>query len=155
MNDSDVSWDLITDSDFDDITRDDFAGEDALDLLSVGSEDLGHFGLVFFKSFDGRLGVLFLPDSDDSVCDENEKDDKGLDKGGDALIVFAALFEEGEDEGDAGREEEDSDEEIFELLDDELHQGLALFGRKLVETISFLVISDLNIYEKKVPNVFK
>ena len=146
LNDADVSWDLVTDSDFDDITGDDFSGEDALDLLSVRSEDLGHFRFVFFKRFDCRLGVLFLPDSDNSVRDENEEDDKRLDKGGDAFVVLAALFEERENEGNAGGEEEDSDEEIFELLDDQLHQRLAFFGRKLVQAISLLVIGDLKIF---------
>ena len=151
LEDSDISGDLVTDGDFDDITGDDFSGEDSLDLFSIGSEDLAHLGLVLLQGFDGGLGVLFLPDTDDGVGDEDEEDDKGLDKGSDSLVV---VFEEGEDKGDAGSEEEDSNEQVFELLDNEFHEGFAFFGGEFVEAISFLVVGDLEKKVNKKPRSF-
>ena len=67
-----------------------------------------------------------LPDTDNSVGDQDEQDDKGLDEGGDRVVIL----EEGEDEGDDGGEEQDLDKEIVELLEHQLPQGFSLLGGK-------------------------
>jgi hypothetical protein len=52
---------LVAHSYFDDVTRDELARFDALDLTwSILSNDFGDFGLVFFESFDGTLCIAFL-----------------------------------------------------------------------------------------------
>ena len=60
--------------------------------------------------------LSYLPDTNNGVGNEDKKDDKGLDKGGDGVVVL----KEGEDKGDDGGEEEDLDEEVIELFQDQL-----------------------------------
>ena len=63
----------------------------------------------------------YLPDTNNSVGNEDEEDDKGLDEGGDGVVVF----KEGEDEGDDGGEEEDLDEQVVKLFQDQLENSLS------------------------------
>ena len=65
--------------------------------------------------------MSYLPDTDNSVGNEDEEDDKGLDEGGDGVVVF----KEGEDEGDDGGKEEDLDEQVVKLFQDQLENGLS------------------------------
>ena len=79
-----------------------------------------------------RLEVFFdllshLPDTDNSVGDQDEQDDKGLDEGGDRVVIL----EEGEDEGDDGSEEENLDKEVIKLFQDKLENGLSSLYRQL------------------------
>ena len=58
---SNISRDFVAHSHFDDVTRNELARFDALDLTrSILSNDFGDFGLVFFESFDGTLCIAFL-----------------------------------------------------------------------------------------------
>ena len=68
-----------------------------------------------------------LPDTDNSVGNQDEQDDKGLDEGGDRVVIL----EEGEDEGDDGGEEQDLDEQVIELFQDQLKDGLSLLDGQL------------------------
>ena len=79
-----------------------------------------------------RLEVFFdllshLPDTDNSVGDQDEQDDKGLDEGGDRVVIL----EEGEDEGDDGGEEKNLDKEVIKLFQDKLENGLSSLYRQL------------------------
>ena len=59
--DSDVSRHFVTDRHFDDVSRNQLSGLDALDLSgSILSHDFRDFGLVLFECFDGALGIPFL-----------------------------------------------------------------------------------------------
>ena len=71
--------------------------------------------------------MSYLPDTDNSIGNEDEEDDKGLDEGGDGVVVF----KEGEDEGDDGGEEEDLDEQVVKLFQDQLENGLSSLHRQL------------------------
>ena len=77
--------------------------------------------LVFFHL------LSHLPDTDNSVGDQDEQDDKGLDEGGDRVVIL----EEGEDEGDDGGEEQDLDKQVIELFQDQLKDGLSLLDGQL------------------------
>ena len=48
---------------------------------------------MYLEGLDGGLGVPFLPDADDGVGDENEKDDERFDKGRDRFVF---IFEKGQ-----------------------------------------------------------
>ena len=74
------------------------------------------------------MKLSYLPYSHDGVCEQDEQDDEGLDKGGDRVL---ALLEEGQHEGDGRGQQEDLDQEVVELLQHQLPQGAALLGREL------------------------
>ncbi len=70
----------------------------------------------------------YLPNSHDGVGDEDEENDEGLHKGRDGLLT---LLEEGQDEGDDGSQQEDLNQQVVELLQHQLEQGLALLRGEL------------------------
>merc|ERR1712013_825201 len=88
---------------------------------------------------DSLLSVPLLPDADNSVGDQDEQDDKGLDEGGDRVVIL----EEGEDEGDDGGEEQDLDEQVIELFQDQLKDGLSLLDGQLIGAVLLLVLLHL------------
>ena len=51
---------------------------------------------LYLEGFNGIFGIFLLPDTDNGVCDENEENDKGFNKGGDAF--FFVVFKKGQDE---------------------------------------------------------
>lgn len=112
LEDSEIGWDLVANTDVDHVTWHEVTSKDLLNLTrSVLSEDLGHSWLVLLESLNSALGVLLLPDTDASVGDENGEDDEWLDESAEHRVLFAifGLFEESEHEGDAGGKQENSD----------------------------------------------
>ena len=83
--------------------------------------------------------MSYLPDTDNSVGNEDEEDDKGLDEGGDGVVVF----KEGEDEGDDGGEEEDLDEQVVKLFQDQLENSLSSLHGQLIGAVFLLVLLHL------------
>ena len=76
---------------------------------------------IFFKF------TPYLPDTNNSIGDEDEQDDKGFNKGGDRVVIF----KEGEDEGDDGGEEKNLDKEVIKLFQDKLENCLSSLYRQL------------------------
>jgi hypothetical protein len=90
-------------ADFNDISGDELTGLDFADVSVVlSTQDLGHLGLKLLQCIDGILSVALLtqtshtgtlanhaclPHSDDSIADENHKNNKWLDKSGDLLLL--------------------------------------------------------------------
>jgi len=103
----DVGGNFVADGDVDDVAGDELVGPDALE--TPVANDFGDFRLVFFQRLDGVFGVLLLPDADDGVGYEDEKDDEGFDVGGDLLLLVVVLLEDGQRKRDDGGEEENLD----------------------------------------------
>ena len=76
---------------------------------------------IFFKF------TPYLPDTNNSIGDKDEQDDKGFNKGGDRVVIF----KEGEDEGDDGSEEKNLDKEVIKLFQDKLENCLSSLYRQL------------------------
>jgi len=150
FQDSEIGWDLVTNRNVNNITWNKISGENLLDLAwSVLSEDFGHGWLVFFQGFDGGFGVLFLPDTDASVGDQNGKNDQWFDEGAENGVFNALLFllKKSENEGDTGGEKEDSDEKIFELFNNHSPEGFAFFWWHFVSAPFLSVGFDLELAE--------
>ena len=101
-----------------------------LNLQKSSEYEGGPASLVPIKKYlrhDSQIDV-YLPDSDDGVCDEDEQNDKWFDEGGDRVLVF---LKEGQDKGDDGGQQKDLDQQVIKLLEDQLPQGLALLGWQL------------------------
>merc|ERR1719342_2034219 len=140
LHEPEVSGHTVTDGDLNDVSRDDVDGLDLLHAILVGPDHLAGLGLVLLQSLDSLLSVPLLPDTDNSVGDQDEQDDKGLDEGGDRVVIL----EEGEDEGDDGGEEQDLDKQVIELFQDQLKDGLSLLNRQLVGAVLLLVLLHLS-----------
>jgi hypothetical protein len=113
LEDSDISWDLVTNSNINDIAWNEIAGKNLLNLAwSVLSEDFGHGWFVFFQSFNSGFGVLFLPDTDAGVGDQDGQNDQWFDEGTENRVfyTFFLFFKKSEDKRDHGGEKENSDE---------------------------------------------
>merc|ERR1712073_76498 len=139
LHEPEVSGHTVTDGDLNDVSRDDVDGLDLLHAVLVGPDHLAGLGLVLLQSLDSLLSVPLLPDTDNSVGDQDEQDDKGLDEGGDRVVIL----EEGEDEGDDGGKEQDLDKQVIELFQDQLKDGLSLLHGQLIGAILLLVLLHL------------
>merc|ERR1712106_902528 len=102
ITETDVSGDLVSNSDFQDVSRDNLNRLNLLDTILVRTDDLASLGLVFLESLNSRLCISLLPDTNKSVENENEQDDERFNKSCDGVIVF----KEGQDKRNDGSEQQ-------------------------------------------------
>jgi hypothetical protein len=129
LQNSDISWDLVTNSNVNDITWNQITGSDLLDLTwSILSEYLGHGWFVFFQGFDSRFSILFLPDTDASVGNQNSQNNQWFDESAQHRVTLFMIFEKSQNKGDTGGGKKNSDQKIFELFDNHSPEGFTFFG---------------------------
>jgi hypothetical protein len=83
-------------------------------VIEVNKSEKGKRARAYIYRF---LCVCLLDDTDGCVCEEDEKNYKGLGECAEKRTTFLSFYES-ENEGDNGRCEQDENELILELLED-------------------------------------
>merc|ERR1712072_700826 len=131
LGETEISWDFVSNRNLKDVSRNNVNSLDLLNAILVRADDLSSLWLVFLECLNSRFCISLLPYTNNSVGNENEKDDERFNKSCDGIIIF----KEGEDKGDDGSEQQNFDEEIIELLENKFPDCLALFSRELISSL--------------------
>lgn len=117
------------------ISRNKVLSGEVADKLTVAIAT-GSLRLHFLEGLKRALGVVLLPDADDSVHDEDEENDKGLNVVGEA--GGSIVLKVGKNKADKGGDEKDFHEDVVELLQNELPERSGGLFFQFVETILLL-----------------
>lgn len=124
---AEVGWDALSLLHLDDVSWYDCLGINGRPRAVAENDAVS--SLHVFKSIKSAISVSILPDGDDSVENENQKDNEGLYKSSHALLTVTC---DGNDERNSCGCEQDLDENVIKLLNDAFPERLVLLGIELI-----------------------